>query len=69
MGHLWRSSFSSSSPPQGYETQPLRGGKGGKELDRMGWGRMGMGWMNRVGWEKWDAGRDAGKGDAECAMK
>lgn len=49
MGHLWRSSFSSSSPPQGYETQPLRGGKGGKELDRMGWGRIGMGWMNRMG--------------------
>lgn len=35
MGHLGRSSFS-SSPPQGCGTQPLRGGKGGKELGGKG---------------------------------
>lgn len=37
MGHLWRSSFS-SSPPAGCGAQPLRGGKGGKELDGQGGG-------------------------------
>lgn len=36
MGSPWRSSFSSPPPPQGCGTQPLRGGKGGKELDGTG---------------------------------
>lgn len=35
MGHLWRSSFS-SSPPQGCGTQPLWGGQGGKEVEGTG---------------------------------
>lgn len=34
MGHLWRSSFS-SSPPQGCGTQPLREEK--EERNWMGW--------------------------------
>lgn len=54
MGHLWRSSFS-SSPPQGCGIQPLRGGKGGKELEGMGQ----------------EAGQRTAKGagGAECAEK
>lgn len=55
MGHLWRSSFS-SSPPQGCGTQPLREEK--EERNWMGWDGMG-----------WEARRKAGKGVADCAVK